>query len=520
MKTGDTYHPGIAQEKFDAIIIGSGISGLGTAALFSKAGKRVLVLEKHFKIGGYTHTFKRNDYEWDVGVHYIGEVGRKNSIVRRVFDYISDGELKWTAMDDVYDRFIFPDRSYGLAAGRENFIEGLNNWFQKERNAITRYVELLDEAARSGRAFYARKVMPLLANPLSVRKYMKLASRTAKEVITELTSDKKLLGVLTSQWGDCGLPPGQISFGIMAGVARHYLEGGFYPVGGSRQFAETIVPVIEKAGGMVIPRTGVDEIIVRNGQATGVLLENGDTLSAPLIISSAGVINTYSKFLRSADISRPPLTRVEPSNGYLCLHVGIKESAQSLGLRNSNLWVHASYDHDKNYHNYMNGSMTTTPPFAFISFPSAKDPTWDEIHPDRCTIEIVTLASYDWFKPWAETEWKQRGVEYMEKKEELSEGLLNILYEHVPQVKGKVDYSELSTPLTTRDLANYPQGELYGLAHTPERFQQKWLRPKTSVKNLYLTGQDIISAGVTGALFAGVLTTAAILKKNVLKGMP
>jgi all-trans-retinol 13,14-reductase len=98
--------------------------------------------------------------------------------------------------------------------------------------------------------------------------------------------------------------------------------------------------------------------------------------------------------------------------------------------------------------------------------------------------------------------------------------LLNILYKHVPEVRGKVDYAELSTPLTTRDLANYPRGELYGLAHTPERFQQKWLRPKTSVKNLYLTGQDIISAGVTGALFAGVLTTSAILKKNVMKAMP
>lgn len=520
MDIGNSYNPRIAQEKFDAIIIGSGISGLGTAAFLSKAGKRVLVLEKHFKIGGYTHTFKRDDYEWDVGVHYIGEVGRKNSLVRRVFDYVSDGNLKWASMDDVYDRFIFPDKSYGLTAGRENFIAGLNDWFPKERNAIVRYMELLDEAAHSGRAFYAKKVMPLLANPLAVRKYMKLASRTAKAVISDLTSDEKLLGVLTSQWGDCGLPPGQISFGIMAGIARHYLEGGFYPVGGSRRFAETIVPVIEQSGGTVIVNTGVDEIIVRNGIAVGVRLENGDELSAPLIISSAGVANTYGKFLRTAEISRPPLTKVEPSNGYICLHIGIKESAKALGLQNSNLWVHASYDHDQNYNDHLNGGMTSTPRSAFISFPSAKDPTWDEQHPNRCTIEIVTLAAYDWFKQWEGTEWKKRGTEYLEKKEELSEGLLNILYEHVPEVRGKVDYAELSTPLTTRDLANYPRGELYGLAHTPERFQQKWLRPKTSVKNLYLTGQDIISAGVTGALFAGVLTTSAILKKNVMKAMP
>ena len=82
------------KEYYDVIIIGSGISGLSTAALLSMEGKKVLVLEKHFKIGGYTHTFKRKGFEWDVGIHYVGGVHKKKSFNRRLFDKISNNNLK------------------------------------------------------------------------------------------------------------------------------------------------------------------------------------------------------------------------------------------------------------------------------------------------------------------------------------------------------------------------------------------------------------------------------------------
>ncbi|HCI16410.1 MAG TPA: FAD-dependent oxidoreductase, partial [Candidatus Marinimicrobia bacterium] len=74
MKKWSGYRHEICQESFDTIIIGSGMSGLTAAVLLSQYGQRVLVLEKHFKAGGFTHTFTRKKYEWDVGIHYIGEV--------------------------------------------------------------------------------------------------------------------------------------------------------------------------------------------------------------------------------------------------------------------------------------------------------------------------------------------------------------------------------------------------------------------------------------------------------------
>ena len=82
-----------------------------------------------------------------------------------------------------------------------------------------------------------------------------------------------------------------------------------------------------------------------------------------------------------------------------------------------------------------------------------------------------------------------------------------------------MDYKELSTPLSVKSLANYPKGELYGIDHTPDRFHQKWLKPKSEIKNLYLTGQDVFTVGVTSALFSGLVTASAVLKKNLMKDL-
>ena len=87
----------------------------------------------------------------------------------------------------------------------------------------------------------------------------------------------------------------------------------------------------------------------------------------------------------------------------------------------------------------------------------------------------------------------------------------------MPSAKNALDYYELSTPLSVKSMANYKKGELYGLDHTPSRFHQKWLRPQTDIKNLYLTGQDVLTVGVTSALFSGLITASAILKKNLMK---
>jgi len=190
-----------------------------------------------------------------------------------------------------------------------------------------------------------------------------------------------------------------------------------------------------------------------------------------------------------------------------------------LQLPKTNYWIYPEngYDHDANFNNYLNDPENHPLPVVYISFPSAKDPSWKERYPNRSTIELITLTNYKWFQNWEDTSWNKRGEDYEAYKAKLTQQLLDYLYDYVPQCKGYVDFHELSTPLSTRNFVNYQQGEIYGLNHTPQRFKDKQLRAITPLKNFYLTGQDIVTAGIGGALNSGFITASAMLKKNILK---
>ena len=521
MKKWTNYKSDITNQKFDAIIIGSGIGGLCTAALLGLKGKRVLVLEKHFKIGGWTHTFRRNNYEWDVGIHYIGQVHRTHSPVRRLFDLISDGKLEWSYMDKNYDRIIFPDMSYDFVAPREKFVEDMITYFPKEERAIISYMDLLDQVSNNSRSYFANKALPgilgAISYPFMTRKFFSFSDRTTFDVLSGLTRDQQLIGVLTGQWGDHGLTPKKSSFAMHAMVARHYLDGGNYPTGSSRRIAETISDLIEKKEGVLAVNAPVSRIKIENGSAVGVIMENGDEIEAETVISNAGVVNTIEKLLdeeNSHTRIKENLKKINQTESYVCLHIGLNKSAKDLGLTNTNLWIYPGYDHDQNVNSYIE-NQTTDFPVVYVSFPSAKDKAWNENHSGYATMEAITFSSWDWYSNWQEFPWKKRGHEYEQEKQKLSNRILDIVTKQVPNIQNSIDYKELSTPLTIRDLANYQKGEMYGIDHDSNRFRQRWLRPQSEIKNLFFTGQDIMTAGVSSALFSGMLTASTILKENL-----
>ena len=525
MKKWHSWKAEYASRKFDAIIIGSGISGLTAGVLLSKYGKRVLILEKHFKVGGWTHTFKRKNYEWDVGIHYIGEVHNLNSPVRRLFDVLSDGELDWQKMNDNYDRIIFPDRHYNFNAPYTRFIDDMVEYFPGTRDKFQKYLQMINASVKNGLPFYANKALPNWLSRLTYNKmanpFHKYSDISTREVIMNIFNDEQILGVLTGQWGDYGLPPSQSSFAMHALVVRHYLDGGNYPIGTSRRIAETITDYIEKMDGEIYVNAGVDEILTERGRAIGVRMGNGEEIKAPMVISSAGILNTFGKLLRSNskfDIFKNKLNMITPTFSYHSLYIGMNQAAKKLKLQNTNLWIYPGYNHDKNVNNYLSNS-TSQLPVTYLSFPSAKDPASEIAHPDFSTMEAITVAKWNDFILWKDLPWKKRGEEYENYKEELSQKLLKIVYKHVPKAKDALDYYELSTPLTVNSLANYPKGEMYGIEHSPDRFRQRWLRPQTEIKNLFLTGQDVITVGVTGAMYSGLVTASSILKKNLIKDL-
>ena len=280
-------------------------------------------------------------------------------------------------------------------------------------------------------------------------------------MLEEITQNQELIGVLTGQFGDYGLVPAKSSFFIHSMLVAHYFRGAAYPVGGSSRIAETILPVIERSGGEVVTNAEVGEIIIEDGRAVGVKLVGGHELRAPTVISNAGIINTFGRLVPAA-IAGPigyaaKAREVGPSVAHLSLYVGLKGTTEELQLKKTNFWVYQNHRHEENFERF-EADINAPFPVVYLSFPSAKDPDFNRRYPGHSTIEAVTLGPYDSFKRWEGTSWKKRGAEYDELKASLSERLLESIYKYAPATRGKVEIAELSTPLTTRNFAAYPQG--------------------------------------------------------------
>ena len=515
LRIGYRYRPGRLADRYDAIVIGSGMGGLTTAALLSSLGQRVCVLEQHYTAGGYTHSYERNGYEWDVGVHYIGDVGAPTR-TRKMFDFLSAGQLEWAPMDKEFDRFFVGDRVYSAHAGKDAFRENLIRQFPDEVEAIDRYMLLLRQASDGLSAFSMGRMLKPWQRALT-KPFVRtpdLLFRRTYDVLSEITDNQDLIATLCGQWGDMGLPPKRSAFMVHSMIARHYLYGGFYPVGGSWRIANTIIPRIQATGGEVFTYARVVRILNENGRVTGVEMSDGHVIECDTVVSSAGVANTFGHLLDDKTAADLGFTEhketLKPSFAHLGVYIGLKDTAENLGLPKTNFWIYPSNDYDADVARFEDDPEAEFP-VVYISFPSAKDPDYENRHPGTATIEIVAPAPYEWFQKWEDTIWGKRGEDYDAFKDRLGERLMEHLYAKLPQLRGRVDYYEVSTPLSTNWFGGYSQGELYGLDHTSDRLKTDWLSPRTKLKGLWLTGQDILTCGVTGAMMAGLMTTTAMI---------
>ena len=508
----------IPDDHWDYIVIGSGMGGMTTAALLAKLGKRVLVLEQHYVPGGFTHAFKRKAWEWDVGVHAVGEV-TKHSFTGRLLSRLTDDRLEWASLGEVYDEFYWPeDFRIDFPDSPEKFKANLLEAFPNEGKAIDAYLAYVREVSAAMKGYYLARTTPSgtagkAAEFIFGRKAKSMLTRRTQEVIEELTDDPKLRAVFAAQWGYYGAPPSRSSFAIQALVVKHFMWGGFYPVGGSAEIARELLRTVAQAGGWTAIRTAVEQIEVEDGRAVGVRLDDGRVIKADRVISAAGVSSTVRRLLPEAyrgENWSTQLKKLPPGPAHVCLYIGFEGDITQAGAGPANKWFYNTWNMEDEAWSVSGEGELEDAACLYCSFPSLKDPKHDPGERLLHTGEVVTFVPWEEFEPWLGSRWQKRGDEYEAFKKRIEDKLLEQFLQRMPGLRPMVRHVELSTPLSTDHFCRPVHGSIYGLEPTPERFENQHLRPRAKIENLFFSGSEVATVGVIGAMMGGVLaaTTA------------
>ena len=434
----------------------------------------------------------------------------KSSLARRLFDYVTDEQVEWVRMDDVYDVAVVDGTKFEFRSGMAQQIRDLTARFPESERAIKAYFVDVDRTA--GR--YARFISDQIASGWVAHRVVSFfaddsfGEETVDDALERLgVRDPKLRAVLTYLHGDYGATPDEASWVQHCVTTSHYLYGAAYPKGGPSAIAKAVVNVLTNRGGAVYTHAAVESLLLEKGAVTGVRLKGYDIpIRASKVISCVGALNTFQKLFPSESDGLPPLVTqarkdleaIPNGVAHCMLFCALKGTGADLGLPAANWWINSSEEGDF--------------PSVFISFPSCKDPeTWGQSRPHSAVCEVVVEETYANFAKWAGEPAKHRGADYAAAKDALAKRMMDVLVAHFPQLKDKVEFYDASTPLSTEHNINSAGGSSYGLRAVPARYRanRAWLRPATDIPGLYLGGQDVVSCGIVGALMGGACAAAA-----------
>ncbi|MGE9290774.1 MAG: phytoene desaturase family protein, partial [Puniceicoccales bacterium] len=263
-------------DSYDVVVIGAGMSGLAAAIRVALAGKSVLVLEKHDAPGGLNSFYRQEGRVFDVGLHALtnyAEKGQKRAPLNKIFRQLRIPREAFDLNPQIHSRIRFPDASLVFT----------NDPARLEDEIATHFPDCL-EGYRSVVRFVEERDATALAD------CGEMAGPFLREKITDpLLREMLLCPILyygSATENDLDLDQFVILFRSL------FLEGFSRPVEGVRTIIRALLKKLKEVGGERRMRCGVKRIATESGKATALELDDGSSIRAGIILSSAGLVET------------------------------------------------------------------------------------------------------------------------------------------------------------------------------------------------------------------------------------
>ena len=492
----------MSTEKYDIVIIGSGMGGLVCGDILSREGYSVCILEKNKQIGGCLQTYVRDRVIFDSGVHYLGGLDKGQNLYQ-LFQYLGImDKLKLKKMDvDAFDKIIMDndDKEYVFAQGYDNFIQKLLVDFPNEEKALRLYCDKIKEVCGKF-PLYNLRTGGGFGNKSEVMEI------DTKQFIESITADKKLQEVLVGNNMLYAGQPGKTPFYVHAMILNSYIESSWKCINGGSQIGHLMSKNIHNRGGFIKRDCAVKKIVVEEGKVSHVIVDNERRIDGKLFISNIHPAKTLemtdTALIKNAFRNR--IKSLENSISNFTLNIIFKEGAFKYFQHN--------YYYFKEGHVWEQGNYTKANwPLGYVIFAGAgKNTDYAE------SMTILAYMRYDEVEKWDYTfntvsEAEERGKDYEAFKKQKAEKLLNKVEEKFPGLRESIKTYYTATPLSYRDYIGNDDGSMYGIVKDYRDPVKTLISPRTKLPNLFFTGQNLNLHGVLGAAMSGIVTCVDLM---------